>query len=143
MKQTMVFDMQGRGTMTVQRALWQYVRCGDFELATPRLHFPEPGPPLDDAATLAYLHSTVSTKWHPVAVPAIPDCLDALLTDEPLTGGVAKDGALAADGFDGFFSLEPHLGQFDAFGGMCGPELWTVAHTAFTRLLAEEAIAYQ
>ena len=51
--------------------------------------------------------------------------------------------ALAADGFDGFFSLEPHLGQFDAFGGMCGPELWTVAHTAFTRLLAEEAIAYQ
>lgn len=44
MKQTMVFDMQGRGTMTVQRALWQYVRCGDFELATPRLHFPEPGP---------------------------------------------------------------------------------------------------
>ncbi len=43
--------------------------------------------PLDDAATLAYLHSTVSTKFHPVAVPAVPDCLDALLTDEPLTGG--------------------------------------------------------
>lgn len=42
---------------------------------------------LDDAATLAYLHSTVSTKLHPVAVPAVPDCLDALLTDEPLTGG--------------------------------------------------------
>lgn len=53
MKQTMVFDMQGRGTMTVQRALWQYVRCRDFDLATPRLHFPEPGPPLDDAATRA------------------------------------------------------------------------------------------
>lgn len=50
--------------------------------------------------------------------------------------------ALATDGFDGFFSLEPHLGQFDAFGGMCGPELWTVAHTAFTRLLTEEGIAF-
>ena len=43
--------------------------------------------PLDDAATLAYLHSTVSTRFHPVAVPAVPDCLDALLIDEPLTGG--------------------------------------------------------
>ncbi|MCB0999430.1 MAG: sugar phosphate isomerase/epimerase [Acidimicrobiales bacterium] len=50
--------------------------------------------------------------------------------------------ALAADGFDGFFSLEPHLGQFDAFGGMCGPELWTVAHRAFTGLLAEEGIPF-
>jgi type IV secretion system protein TrbE len=43
--------------------------------------------PLDDAETLSYLHSTVSTKLHPVAVPDVPDCLDALLTDEPLTGG--------------------------------------------------------
>jgi sugar phosphate isomerase/epimerase len=51
--------------------------------------------------------------------------------------------ALAADGFDGFFSLEPHLGQFDAFGGMCGPDLWTVAHTAFTGLLAEEGIPFR
>jgi sugar phosphate isomerase/epimerase len=51
--------------------------------------------------------------------------------------------ALHDDGFDGFFSLEPHLGQFDAFGGMCGPDLWTVAHTAFTGLLADEGIAFQ
>ena len=51
--------------------------------------------------------------------------------------------ALRSDGFDGFFSLEPHLGQFDAFGGMCGPDLWTVAHTAFTGLLNEEGIAFQ
>ena len=43
--------------------------------------------PLDDVATLAYLHSTVSTKFHPVVAPSVPDCLDALLTDEPLTGG--------------------------------------------------------
>lgn len=43
--------------------------------------------PLNDAETLSYLHSTVSTKRHPVAAPDVPDCLDALLTDEPLTGG--------------------------------------------------------
>ena len=26
------------------------------------------------------------------------------------------------DGFTGFFSIEPHLGSFDAFGGQCGPD---------------------
>lgn len=43
--------------------------------------------PLNDAETLSYLHSAVSTRLHPMAVPAVPDCLDALLTDVPLTGG--------------------------------------------------------
>ncbi len=49
---------------------------------------------LDDGATLTYLHSTVSTKAQRVRVPETPVYLDALLTDEPLTGG-----------------LEPRLGQ--------------------------------
>lgn len=44
--------------------------------------------------------------------------------------------------YTGFVSLEPHLGDFDAFGGLCGPELWTQAHTAFTKLLAEAEIQY-
>jgi type IV secretion/conjugal transfer VirB4 family ATPase len=44
---------------------------------------------LDDAQTLTYLHGTVSTKRHSVAVPEIPMHLDALLADEPLTGGLA------------------------------------------------------
>ena len=43
---------------------------------------------LDDADTLTYLHSTVSTKRHRVRVPEIPMCLDALLADQPLTGGL-------------------------------------------------------
>lgn len=43
---------------------------------------------LDDEATLTYLHSTVSTKRHQVRVPEIPMYLDALLTDQPLTGGL-------------------------------------------------------
>ncbi|MFG1345537.1 conjugal transfer protein TrbE [Xanthobacter autotrophicus DSM 431] len=50
---------------------------------------------LDDAETLTYLHSTVSTRRHGVRVPEVPVYLDALLADQPLTGG-----------------LEPRLGDF-------------------------------
>ncbi|MBZ9683923.1 conjugal transfer protein TrbE [Mesorhizobium sp. CO1-1-2] len=50
---------------------------------------------LDDSQTLTYLHSTVSTKRHRVRVPETPMYLDALLVDQPLTGG-----------------LEPRLGEF-------------------------------
>ncbi|KFC62043.1 Conjugal transfer ATPase TrbE [Devosia sp. LC5] len=49
---------------------------------------------LDDVETLTYLHSTVSTKRHRVRVPETPMHLDALLADQPLTGG-----------------LEPRLGE--------------------------------
>ncbi len=50
---------------------------------------------LDDADTLTYLHSTISTKRHRVRVPETPMQLDALLADQPLAGG-----------------LEPRLGEF-------------------------------
>ncbi|MFV0514313.1 MAG: conjugal transfer protein TrbE [Jhaorihella sp.] len=43
---------------------------------------------LDDAETLTYLHSTISTKRHRVRVPEVPMHLDALLADQPLTGGL-------------------------------------------------------
>lgn len=43
---------------------------------------------LDDAETLTYLHSCVSTNRHRVRVPEIPMYLDALLADQPLTGGL-------------------------------------------------------
>ncbi|WP_353297745.1 conjugal transfer protein TrbE [Sulfitobacter pacificus] len=49
---------------------------------------------LDDGETLSYLHSTVSTHRHRVRVPETPVYLDALLADQPLTGG-----------------LEPRLGE--------------------------------
>jgi len=49
---------------------------------------------LDDGETLTYLHSTISTKRQRVGVPDVPMHLDALLADEPLTGG-----------------LEPRLGE--------------------------------
>lgn len=44
---------------------------------------------LDDAQTLTYLHACVSTRHHAVAVPEVPMHLDALLSDEALTGGLA------------------------------------------------------
>ncbi|WP_439500423.1 conjugal transfer protein TrbE [Aminobacter ciceronei] len=43
---------------------------------------------LDDGETLTYLHSCVSTKHHRVRVPETPIYLDALLADQPLTGGL-------------------------------------------------------
>ena len=49
---------------------------------------------LDDEGTLTYLHSTVSTRRQRVRVPEMPMYLDAVLADQPLTGG-----------------LEPMLGQ--------------------------------
>lgn len=49
---------------------------------------------------------------------------------------------LRDSGYQGFLSIEPHLGDFDAFGGLCGPELWTTAHTALVKLLREANIDF-
>ncbi|WP_229714508.1 conjugal transfer protein TrbE [Aquisalinus luteolus] len=43
---------------------------------------------LSDEETLTYLHSTVSTRAHRVAPPELPVFLDAILADEPFTGGL-------------------------------------------------------
>jgi type IV secretion system protein VirB4 len=43
---------------------------------------------LDDAETLTYLHGTVSSRRHRVAVPETPIYLDAVLADTPLVGGL-------------------------------------------------------
>jgi type IV secretion system protein TrbE len=43
---------------------------------------------LDDAQTLTYLHSCISTREQKVHVPETPMHLDALLADEPLVGGL-------------------------------------------------------
>ncbi|MDP9086831.1 MAG: conjugal transfer protein TrbE, partial [Pseudomonadota bacterium] len=43
---------------------------------------------LDDAETLTYLHSTISTRRQRVRVPEIPMYLDAVLADQPLIGGL-------------------------------------------------------
>ncbi|MEL6295055.1 MAG: conjugal transfer protein TrbE [Pseudomonadota bacterium] len=43
---------------------------------------------LSDAETLTYLHSTVSTRRQRVRVPEVPMHLDAVLSDDPLVGGL-------------------------------------------------------
>ncbi|RHW16865.1 conjugal transfer protein TrbE [Sphingomonas gilva] len=43
---------------------------------------------LDDAETLTFLHGTISTARHAVAVLETPMYLDAVLADTPLTGGL-------------------------------------------------------
>jgi len=50
--------------------------------------------------------------------------------------------ALRDDGFDGYFSLEPHLHSAHAQGGFSGPELFETAHAAFTGLLRQEGIEF-
>ena len=50
--------------------------------------------------------------------------------------------ALAADGFDGFFSMEPHLGICNEFGAFSGPANFIRATSAFTAILDSEGIAY-
>lgn len=51
--------------------------------------------------------------------------------------------ALRDDGFDGFFSMEPHLAHAGAGGGFSGAELFGKATTAFTDLLKTEEVLYQ
>jgi sugar phosphate isomerase/epimerase len=51
--------------------------------------------------------------------------------------------ALRHDGFDGFFSLEPHLNTGTAMGGFSGPELFQRACQDFTDLLKTEGIEYK
>jgi sugar phosphate isomerase/epimerase len=74
---------------------------------------------------------------------------DALLADGTVVVAGAGDGevpetvrALRAAGFDGFFSLEPHLGEYTAFGALSGPELFTKAWEAFTEILSSEGVPY-
>lgn len=74
---------------------------------------------------------------------------DALLADGTVVVAGAGDGevfetvrALRADGFDGFFSLEPHLGEYTAYGALSGPEFFTKAWKGFTDILSSEGIQY-
>jgi sugar phosphate isomerase/epimerase len=49
---------------------------------------------------------------------------------------------LAADGFDGFFSMEPHLGATGTMGGFSGTDLFTAATRAFTQMLDAQGVTY-
>jgi type IV secretion/conjugal transfer VirB4 family ATPase len=68
---------------------------------------------LETDELLTYLHSTISTKNHPVRMPEIPMYLDAILPDEPLLGGFRPklgDSNLGVIGILGFpGSTQPEL----------------------------------
>lgn len=75
---------------------------------------------------------------------------DAHLADGEVVAAGRGDGevvetirALREDGFDGFFSLEPHLSAAHSLGGFSGPDLFTEAWQAFTDLLRAEGIEYR
>ena len=74
---------------------------------------------------------------------------DALLATGEVVPAGEGDGqvretvrALAADGFDGFFSMEPHLGTYNEFGALSGAANFTRATRAFTAILDSEGITY-
>ena len=74
---------------------------------------------------------------------------DALAVDGTVVVAGAGDGevvatirALRDDGFDGFFSLEPHLGDVSSVGAFSGPQLFTQAWQAFTDILRAEKIPF-
>ncbi|WP_203567440.1 sugar phosphate isomerase/epimerase family protein [Aestuariimicrobium ganziense] len=50
--------------------------------------------------------------------------------------------ALKESGYDGFFSIEPHLADYTAFGAMTGPTLWAKAHDALVGLFDEVGVEY-
>lgn len=81
-----------------------------------------------------------------VAYVQIKDALAASGAVVPAGRGDAEIArtvrALHHDGFDGFFSLEPHLSAATAAGGFSGPELFRTAWQAFTDLLKTEGIEY-
>jgi sugar phosphate isomerase/epimerase len=74
---------------------------------------------------------------------------DAHAADGTVVVAGAGDGevvptirALRDDGFDGFFSLEPHLGSVSSTGAHSGPQLFTDAWQAFTDILRAEKIPF-
>ena len=91
------------------------------------------------------------TEAYPLLAPHVAylQVKDALAADGTVVPAGEGDGefrqtmrAFAAAGFDGFVSLEPHLGYGHSLGGFSGPENWTRAFRAFTAILDEEGIAY-
>jgi sugar phosphate isomerase/epimerase len=74
---------------------------------------------------------------------------DALLATGEVVPAGDGDGELAEtlralrdDGFDGYFSLEPHLRTAHSRGGFSGADLFEKAHSAFTGLLRQEGIDF-
>ena len=82
-----LYEGRGRDGVDPHEALSAFVDRTDrvlrlVETFMPECHW------LDDTETLTYLHGCVSTRRQRVRVPETPMYLDALLADQPLTGGL-------------------------------------------------------
>jgi len=97
---------------------------------------------LDDAGTLTYLHGTISTKLHPVAVPETPMYLDGLLVDMSLTGGLepmlgeAHLRTLTILGFPG----QTRPGILDALNHQDFAYRWVTRFIALDKTLATKTL---
>ncbi|HVJ34876.1 MAG TPA: conjugal transfer protein TrbE [Terriglobia bacterium] len=98
--------------------------------------------PLDDAETLTYLHGTVSVKRHPVAIPATPIYLDAVLVDTALSGGLEPmlGGChLRTLTITGFPTLT-RPGILDALNHLGFPYRWSSRFIALDKALATRTL---
>src|SRR5262249_26887320 len=75
---------------------------------------------------------------------------DARLVDGEVCVAGEGDGewpatlrALRDDGYDGFFSMEPHLREADRYGGFSGPRLFAAATVAVTDLLPAPGVPHR
>ncbi|PQA86205.1 MULTISPECIES: conjugal transfer protein TrbE [Hyphococcus] len=99
--------------------------------------------PLDDDETLAYLHACVSSKRHDIVAPETPLYLDALLVDEPLTGGLepklgeAHLRVISVLGFPP--ASEP--GFLDSLNALAFPYRWTTRFIAMDKARASAELA--
>ena len=104
-----------------------------------------------DAANYVQVGVTPFTEAYPILRPhtAYIQIKDAVMATGDVVPAGEGDGqlrdtirALATDGFDGFFSMEPHLGSAHHLGGFSGPENFIRATKAFTGILQDEGIDY-
>ena len=98
--------------------------------------------PLDDGETLTYLHQTISTNRHPVAVPDTPMFLDAFLPDVTLHGGlepVLGNAHLRTITVLGFPNAT-RPGIFDALNHLNFPYRWTTRFITLDKTTASKAL---
>jgi type IV secretion/conjugal transfer VirB4 family ATPase len=97
---------------------------------------------LNDAETLTYLHSCISTRRHRVRVPEVPMYLDAILSDEPLVGGLeprlgkAHLRTLTVMGFPS----ATHPGLLDELNRLAFPYRWSTRAIALDKTDATKVL---
>lgn len=105
-----------------------------------------------DAANFVQVGARPFTEAYPLLRQHIEyvQIKDAHLADGEVVAAGRGDGemvetirAFEESGFDGFFSLEPHLSETHHLGGFSGPDLFSEAHGAFTGILEAEGIEYR